>query len=220
MDRLQAKRPLYPLVSVVSPLVVLVVGLLTAKSPCFPAYIVAVVLLYCAFGLAKQAVMSLAVFIPVSLVFALFSFLFQRNFSAAGQMAGRVILLGVSALPMVTLPPINLTRCIAALGMPRIITLGMLIAIRFVPVVQGEVGRVREAMKTRGVRHSFYRTFAVPVMIRLINISDTMALSLETRAFSTGREPVSVYKPVVFAARDAFYSAAVFALIITWVVMA
>lgn len=218
MEQLQSSKPLHPLVSLASTIVVLAVGLFYAKHSLFFVYILGFILIYSAFGFGKTAVKALLVFIPVSAVFGLFSFLFQQDFNIALQMAGRVILFGVSALPMVTLPPINLTRALAGLGVPRILTLGMLISIRFVPVVAAEVRRVREAMRTRGVRGSFYRAFVIPVMIRLMNISDTMALSLETRAFSTGKEPVSVYEPVTFKLRDFLYCLVLVMAISSWVV--
>lgn len=217
MERLQVARPLYPLVSICSAAVILLAGLFGAKQPLFPVYILAVLLLYSLFGFAAAALKTVLIFIPVSTIFALFSLLFQQDLETAIQMAGRAILIGVSALPVITLPPINLTRCLAGLGFPRILTLGMLISIRFVPVVGGEVLRVREAMRTRGVRGSFYRAFVIPVMIRLLNISDTMALSLETRAFSTGDEPVSIYRPVEFTLRDACYCAAAVILLVLWI---
>jgi energy-coupling factor transport system permease protein len=219
MEALQSSRPLHPIVSLLSAVIILSAGIFNAKNPLFPAYILAVMVLYAAFGLGRALLKSLAFLIPAAALFALFSLLFSRSAHTAVQMAGRVALIGLSALPMITLPPINLTRCLAELGLPRALTLGMLIAIRFVPVVGAEVGRVREALRTRGVRDSFYRAFVIPVMIRLFTISDTMALSLETRAFSTGPEPVSVYNPVRFCLRDFLYSAAAAALVAGWAVI-
>ncbi len=218
MDRLQVKNPLYPLVCLFSAIALLVVGLMYAKHPLYPLFLLAVCLLYCAFGLWRVTIKCVLVFIPVSAVFALFSLLFQRSPMIAAQMAGRVMLIGVSAIPMVTLPPINLTRSMDKMGASRLLTLGMLIAIRFVPVVGDELRRVREAMRTRGVRGSFYRAFIIPVMIRLVNLSDTMALSLETRAFSTGDEEVSIYKSVQFRARDAIYCIAALGMLAGWMV--
>jgi len=218
MDRLQIRNPLYPLVCILSAIALLVVGLFYAKSDYFGLYILTICLLYCFFGLAAATMKCLLVFIPVGAVFALFSFLFQREAVTAFQMAGRVLLIGVSAVPMVTMPPICLTRCLTQLGCPKVITLGMLVAIRFVPLVGGEVRRVGQAMRTRGIRRSVHRAFVVPVMIRLLSISDTMALSLETRAFSMGKEPASVYEPVRFCLRDGVYCGMVAVILTGWMV--
>ncbi|MGI5900264.1 MAG: energy-coupling factor transporter transmembrane component T family protein [Christensenellales bacterium] len=218
MDRLQVKNPLYPLVCLLSAVSLLVVGLMYAKHPLYPLFLLAVCLLYCAFGLWRITLKGVLVFIPVSAVFAAFSLLFQRSPIIAAQMAGRVMLLGISAIPMITLPPINLTRSMDRMGAPRLLTLGMLIAIRFVPIIGDELRRVREAMRTRGVRGSFYRAFIIPAMIRLVNLSDIMALSLETRAFSTGDEAVSTYKIVRFRARDALYCLTALGMLTGWMV--
>lgn len=205
MDRLQVKNPLYPLVCLGCAIALLIGGLLCAKSPVFPFFVLAVCLLYTVFGLGIVTLKCFLVFVPVSLIFALFSFLFARNLTVASQMGCRVLLMGLSAVPLVTLPPINLTRCLTSLGCPRILTLGMLISIRFVPIIGDEVHRVCEAMRTRGVGFSFYRAFIIPVMMRIINISETMTLSLETRAFSVGNEPVSAVEEVRFSIRDIIY---------------
>jgi len=205
MDRIQVKNPLYPLVCLGSAIALLVGGLMCAKQTVFPFFVLMVCLLYALFGLGKVTAKCFMVFIPVSIVFALFSFLLQRDLVTAVQMACRVLLIGLSAVPMVTLPAVNLTRCLTQLGCPRIIALGMLIAIRFVPVIGDEVRRVCEAMRTRSVGMSVYRAFIVPVMMRVINISETMSLSLETRAFSIGDEPTSVSERVTFRLRDGLY---------------
>lgn len=218
MDSLQVTNPFYPLVCLGSAIALLVGGLFCAKEPLFPVFVLAVCLLYTLFGLGKVTLKCLFIFVPVSLVFALFSFLFQRNLTVAMQMACRVLMMGLSAIPMVTLPAINLTRCLTQLGCPRVLALGMLIAIRFVPIIGDEVRRVREAMRTRGVKTSLYRAFIIPVMMRIINISETMSLSLETRAFSLGDEPVSVTKHVRFQLRDGVYCICCAALLIGLVV--
>ena len=127
------------------------------------------------------------------------------------------MLMGLCAVPMVSLPPINLTRCMTQLKCPHILTLGMLVVVRFVPVLIGEVRRILEAMKTRGVRLTlnptcFYRAFLIPLIMRLANISEILALSLETRGFDIKDKDTVVYRPVRFTLRDAAFSVATVAL--------
>ena len=92
-----------------------------------------------------------------------------------------------------------MTRNLSTLKMPRGVTLGMLIATSFPPVLGAEIKRVREAMKTRGAGSVlnpkiFYRAFLVPFVMRLVNIADTLSLSVETRGFSLEKVPYTVYK--------------------------
>lgn len=226
MHSLRVKNPLYPLVCILSSLVIAVVGLIMVKGHMTPFLILFLCVADCCFGLYKTTFKCLLIFIPVSAIFGVFTYLFNWNLLEAVQMAERVLLLAVAAIPAVCMPPINLTRCLTKLRCPRMITLGMLIVIRFVPVLKAEVSRIREAMKTRGVNASlwnfscFYRALLIPLMMRLINISDTLSLSLETRGFELGKAPSTIYRDVRFRPRDAVYSALVAAMLIGTVVFA
>lgn len=226
MNSLRVKNPLYPLVCILSSLVVVIVGLVMVKGHVTPYLILALCVVDCLFGMYKTTFKCILIFIPVGALFGLFTYLFNWNLIEALQMAERIILMGVAAIPAACMPPINLTRCLTKLRCPRMFTLGMLIVIRFVPVLRAEVRRIREAMKTRGVNASlwniqcFYRALMIPLMMRLINISDTLSLSLETRGFEMGRAPVSIYRDVRFRVRDGIYSVIVIALLVGTVVLA
>lgn len=96
------------------------------------------------------------------------------------------------------------------------LTLGMMITLTFFPLLGGEVKQVREAMKTRGAGsffspQIFYRAFLIPLVIRLVNISDTLALSVETRGFTKDADACSVYKTVTLRATDIVFLLAVLA---------
>ena len=80
----------------------------------------------------------------------------------------------------------------------------------FVPVLKGEIKRVREAMKTRGAGSIlnpkiFYRAFLIPLVTRLVDISDTLALSIETRGFTLGKSKYTVYEREVINFMDVLY---------------
>ncbi len=226
IQSLQVKKPLYPLVCILSSLAIAIVGLIMVKGNMTPFLLLFLCVLDCCFGLYRATIKCLLIFIPVSAVFGLFTYLFNWNLLEAVQMAERVLLLAVAAIPAVCMPPINLIRCLTKLHCPRMITLGMLIVIRFIPVLRAEVSRIREAMKTRGVNASlwnfscFYRALLIPLMMRLINISDTLSMSLETRGFELGKAQSTIYREVRFRPRDAVYSALVAAMMIGTVVFA
>ena len=103
-----------------------------------------------------------------------------------------------------------MTRSLSQVHTPRSVTLGMLIAMSFVPMLREEIRRVREAMRTRGAGSLLspkvlYRALLVPFAARLVNISDTLALSVETRGFCTGKVPYTVYHPVKAGVRDVIF---------------
>lgn len=98
-------------------------------------------------------------------------------------------------------------------------TLGMLITTGFVPVLSGEIHQVRSAMRTRGVTSilnptAFYRAFLIPLLVRLVNISDTLALSVETRGFISDTGEYTVYHPIRIKPRDVCFAALFLAIFI------
>ena len=139
----------------------------------------------------------------------------NRNFNAFWQTVVRALLLGICAVPMITLPPADLTRCMNQLHCPRIITLGMLVTLRFIPILVTEIRRIWEAMRVRGANVKWYRpdclyrAFFIPLVMRIIGISDTLSLSLETRAFALDNSPATVYGKVELRARDIIFLVAV-----------
>lgn len=219
MERLQVKKPIYPIVSIAFSIVVLLGGLMIFKEPSF-AYLLGAICLVClVFGYGKVLLKCLMIFIPLSALIGLLTWPASGSYIAALQMAGRILLMGLCAVPMVSLPPINLTRCMTQLKCPHILTLGMLVVVRFVPMLIGEMRRILEAMKTRGVRLTlnptcFYRAFLIPLIMRLTNISEILALSLETRGFDIRNKNVVVYRPVYFTLRDAVFSGVTGALVV------
>jgi energy-coupling factor transporter transmembrane protein EcfT len=99
------------------------------------------------------------------------------------------------------------------------LTLGMLVAIRFVPILLGEMRRIREAMRTRGVRlllnpSCFYRAFLIPLIMRLVGISELLSLSIETRGFDLADKGAVVFRPVAFGARDVMFAVATVLLVV------
>ena len=154
MGMFQAKRSLYPLLCLASTVCFLIGGMLMAGRPRFPLFLAEVCVFYLLFGYWKPLFASVFMFIPVSLFFVLLSCLINRDFSVAFSMGTRVFMVGICAVPAFGMPQIRLIRNMNQIHCPRMLTLGMLIAVRFVPVVGSEVRQIREAMKTRGVRAS------------------------------------------------------------------
>ena len=207
-DRFYVRRPLYPIVSILAALLTLIGALALARSVWGTVFVAAVFVLLCLFGYAsicRKVLPILLLYVGgFSLIFYLAS---GGNGVFAWQMANRLAGVGVAVLPGLAMPPVHLTRCLTALGCPRLLTLGMLITTSFVPVLSGEVRQVRAAMRTRGITSiwnpaAFYRAFLIPLLVRLVNISDTLALSVETRGFVGNSGGYTVYHPVRLIGKD------------------
>lgn len=220
LESFEIKKPFYPLISFFVSIIVLIFGMLFSKNILAFGFALAIFLLYSIFGMFKNSVkMTLAMGI-CGLVIGGLSFLTNRSVDAFWQTALRMILLGLCAVPMVSTSPCDLTRCLAKLKCPRVITLGMLVTLRFIPILASEIKQIWEAMRVRGANVSWYRpstiyrAFIIPLVMRIIGISDTLSLSLETRAFTLDDSVSSVYKVIKIKARDFIFLFCIIALCI------
>ena len=174
-------------------------------------YLLGVLVWLCIFGCFKGVLKMLPAFIVFGGAFAGIAYASAGgDLAAALSMLNRfgALFLGV-ALSM-SVAAVRMTRSLSQIHTPRAITLGMLISMSFVPMLKGEIGRVREAMKTRGAGSVLnpkilYRAFLVPFVMRLVNISDTLALSVETRGFTLGGSLYTIYKKEYPALSDALF---------------
>lgn len=179
MERFWVKNPLYPVVSIAVMLTTFVGALLMARSVCGAVFLAAVYLLFAVFGYGKNCLRLLPFLAGYLLLFsAVFYVCSGGNLTFTGQMVIRLAGVVIAAIPGLSLPPVALVRSLTALHCPRLLTLGMLISMSFVPVLSAEIRQVRNAMKTRGVISVFnptvfYRAFFIPLIVRLVNISDT-----------------------------------------------
>lgn len=219
-DRFYVSEPLYPLLSVLTSLLTFIGALVTAETVYGIVFLVGVYLLLCAFGYLKSCVKILPFFaVYLSLLSAIFYFASSGDAKFTLQMAVRLGGVVIAVIPGLSLPPVSLMRNLTQLNCHRYITLGMLITLSFIPVLTAEINQVRGAMKTRGAANIlkpqiFYRAFLIPLTVRLVNISDTLALSVETRAFISEKADYTVYKPVSLKTRDVIFSVIFFALFI------
>lgn len=224
-EAFEVKRPFYPLVSFTASIIILVFGMLFSKHITAFAFAGAVFVLFCVFGFFKSTwKMTLAMGV-CGLVIGGLSFLTNRSLEAFWQTVLRMILLGLCAVPMVSTSPCDLTRCLAKMKCPRVITLGMLVTLKFIPVLASEIKQIWEAMKVRGANMNWYRpsciyrAFIIPLVMRIIGISDTLSLSLETRAFTLDDSQSSVYREIKAKPRDFVFFACVIALCVAGGVM-
>lgn len=211
MRFLSFRYKIYPLFVFLASLFLIVFGLCMARNVKCSYFLAGCFVWFILFGCKKACIRVLPVFVVVSGVFACIAyFAHGRNPNAAISMTNRFGSVLLAAALGMSVEPVDITRNLSTLKVPRSITLGILIATSFPPVLNAEVKRVREAMKTRGAGSIlspkiFYRAFLVPFVIRLVNISDTLSLSVETRGFSLEKTPYTVYKKEVVRLTDILF---------------
>ncbi len=210
MTFFKPKYRLFPLVNVIAAIAVIVFGLVMAKTLECSYFLLGFMVWICLFGCWKSTLRMLPALILVGGLFALISYLSSGEWMNAVSMANRfgAIFLGMAVASSHSTT--STVRCLSQIHTPRSITLGTLITTSFMPLLKVEIKRVREAMKTRGAGSVlnpkiFYRAFLVPFVMRLVNISDTLSLSVETRGFSLGKVKYSVYHPEVFGLTDVIF---------------
>jgi energy-coupling factor transport system permease protein len=201
-------RPLHPLTSLVLSLLTLALGLMLGRPTNTYVFIASLLLLYLLAGYGRTLWRVFRVLVPIGAVVAGLAYLAGDTVVGSLLTLGRIALVGLSSVLLLSVHPTQLSRALTQAGCPRIVALALLITIRFVPVLHTEMQRIREAMIVRGVRFHWtnlrhvHRALLLPLIVRLINISDLMALSVETRAFSLG-DRGTVYKPVCWQLKDA-----------------
>ena len=211
MGTLKVKNPVYPLLSVISAVLILVVGLVTAKTLASTCFAAGVWLLFLALGYWKSCLAVLPFALVMSGIFCGVTYALSRDSVTTFAAANRILAISVAIIPGLALEPMLLVRNLSGIRAPRMLTLGMMIALGFFPLLRKETKRIREAMKTRGAGNPldpriFHRAFLVPLVVRLVNISDTLALSVETRGFSADDKNYTVYRDVKFGIKDAVFA--------------
>ena len=204
-------KKLYPIVAILAGLFIIVFGLIMARNllPC-SVFLGAAFLWLFLFGCQRSCLHVLPLFIVVAGIFFGGYYAATGTVNSGWAMANRLGAVFLAVVPGMATSPVRMTRSLSQVHIPRSITLGMLIAMSFVPMLKGEIKRVREAMKTRGAGGAlnpkiFYRAFLVPLVMRLVNISDTLALSVETRGFALGKVRYTIYKKESLALSDVVF---------------
>ncbi len=206
-EKLLVKRPVYPLIGLLSSLLIIIFGVALAKRGSCIWFLGAMWLLFLAFGYYRACLAVIPVAAVLCAVLAGITFAISKDVSSAMAAVNRILAVCIAVIPGLALPPIILVRNFYTLRLPRMLTLGVMITLNFFPLLGAEVKQVREAMKTRGAGsffspQIFYRAFLIPLIMRLVNISDTLALSVQTRGFTTDAAACSVYRPVTLRLAD------------------
>ncbi len=192
------KDRIYPLFALISGTLLFLVGLFFVKTTWFHLYLLSIFLLLIAFGYLTALLKVMCLIVPVSIFVTLLAML-GTNYDNAIQNGLRAFLLGLCSVITLSIEPVDLVRNLNQFKVPRVLTLGLLITLRFISVMAEEMKRIRIAMQTRGVNSNLlnpkvlYRAFLIPLIMRVISISDILAVSLDTRCFNMDGEN-SIYK--------------------------
>lgn len=190
---------LYPLIAIVGGLTIVIFSLVYANDVRCSYFLIAAYLIMFLFINYKTCLKSLIYLTIIGGLFFLIAYLVSNRLDQGLSMINRVAAFTVGMIPGVSLGTDRLARNMSQIRAPRSLTIGMLIVFSFMPTLLNESRRVKEGMKARG---SFtvlnpkilYRAFLIPFITRIVDISDTLSLSIETRGFDLHNKNYSLYK--------------------------
>ncbi|MDE5990251.1 MAG: energy-coupling factor transporter transmembrane protein EcfT [Clostridia bacterium] len=210
MSFFRIKKNVYPLFAIVASIAIIVYALVMAKRASCSYFLIGAYFWIMIFGCFRSCLRMLPIYIIVGGLFSALFYLATGVASSALTMANRFGGIFLAVAIGMSVESVTMTRNLSQLRCPRSVTLGMLIATSFTTVLRTEINRVRESMKTRGAGSIlnpkiFYRAFLIPFVTRLVKISDTLALSVETRGFALGKVEYTVYKKENIAFSDILF---------------
>ncbi len=197
------KSKIYPIFAIILNIYIVVIGLLLAKRIEAFYFLGGCYIIFIIIGCYKAALKVLPISVILFGIFFGINYAVTQNLESSLALGERILSFTIAVIPTLSIRPIDLVRNMNSLKVPRIITLGMLIALNFIPLLMLEMKQIREAMKIRGAGFLFnpkvfYRAHLVPLITRIVEISDTLSLSIETRGFSTSSKDYSIYhKPKI-----------------------
>jgi energy-coupling factor transport system permease protein len=140
--------------------------------------------------------------------------IYQISLYAGSAIALRIYALLILALPFsLTTEPSNFIRSIIQnLNLPYKFSYGVMVAFRFLPMMETEFNVVRSAHKVMGiadesgVRSYFEKTkrYSVPLLVNAIRIGERTALSMDGRAFGAFEER-TFFREIEFKKIDWIY---------------
>ncbi len=200
MKFLSFKKEIYPLLALILSIFVFIYGLVMSTDVLVCSVFLGITaFIYLIFGFYKQVLIILPGLIIVGGLFFLGYYLANYTITSSWAMVNRIGSLFVAIIPGLSVSATRMSRNLSTLRCPRSITLGMLITMSFIPLLKDETHKIKRAMKTKGATNIFnprifYRAFFYPFIMRIINISDGLSLSIETRGFSLSSKNYSIYK--------------------------
>ena len=216
--KFQKKNGLYPIIALLSTVLIFFSGLLLVDSTIVYFYLLLLISIFILFGYGKIIFLVLIMFMPIASLSAGMALSFGSKEQAL-QTGLRMLILGMSATPTCVMQPIDLVRNMNQVGLPKWLSLGTLISIKFTTLIRQEMKQIQMAMKVRGMSATWYhpqvwyRGLIIPFIIRLMSISDLLTVSLETRAYSIKEKNTTVYKIVSVKAMDIIYSICICSII-------
>lgn len=205
------RKSIYPLFLIIASVVILITGLLLAKLEIGKYYIIGILFFLIIFGYMEKIVfISLYVFLT-NIVFLGLIYLITRETKELLPAFIRINTTFLAVIPGMGVSTKELANSLHKLKINKKIILGLIITYNFIPKMREEMKIIKESIKTRNLKLKFYnpkiyyRAYFIPLLIRIIKISDTLSLSIETRNFDFDSKKVTIYNDTFIKLRDILF---------------
>ncbi|MFI3325854.1 MAG: energy-coupling factor transporter transmembrane component T [Clostridia bacterium] len=207
MDRFNSKNPIYPVLSLLVAVLTLTVGLIFVEKSNILYFYIGIYILHFIFGNHKACLAVVPFAVLLGSFFGFVTYIVAHDISSTTHAVYRSFAVCLAIISGLSTPVTDFVKNLRQLKMPKAITLGFMITLNFIPLFKKEMKQIHDAMKTRGAvsvlnPKVLYRAFLIPLIIRIVNISETLSLSVETRGFTLDKSETTVYNPIKFKLRD------------------
>lgn len=207
MDRCNSKNPIYPVLNLLVAVLTLTVGLIFVENSNILYFYIGIYILHFVFGNYKACLAIIPFAALLGSFFGFVTYIVAHDISSTAHAVYRSFAVCLAIIPGLSTPVTDFVKNLRQLKLSKAVTLGFMVTLNFIPLFRKEMKQIHGAMKTRGVvsvlnPKVLYRAFLIPLIIRIVNISETLSLSVETRGFTLDKSKTTVYKPIKFKARD------------------
>lgn len=219
MEMLKTKNYIYPMLGFCVAILTLVIGLIFVENESIMYFYIGLFLLHILFGNACACIAIIPFLVIMASFFGGATYIVAHDMESTRDAVFRSFAVCFAMIPGLSIPTTAFVKNLRQMKIPKGMTLGLMITLNFIPLFQKEMKQIRDAMKTRGAVSIFnprviYRAFLIPLIIRIVNISETLSLSVETRGFTLEPSDTTVYQPIPFRRRDVLFLISFIVLVI------
>lgn len=212
---------LYPFFSILISIGIIATGIVFCKNYYTWVFLGAYLILCLCFTYFKPVLKAFIGLIFLELVFTGITYLITKDTFETSKASLRTASACIGFITLLGLSYTKLGKNLDTIKAPRFLSLTILIFFSFLPILSNETKEIKKGMKARGGRNYgviyFFKTMIVPFIIRISNMSDTLALSVELRGFQINKKIKEVYDPIYPKWQDYIYLIVSLALIGTMI---
>ncbi len=203
-------RLLHPIIKLTTTLTIFIYALATPSPVALVLYLLILWVFLLSVGLGSQIRGPLPYVSGVALLVFVLGWMFGGMFETALAAALRFFYLFFSFILFVgSTSPNEFIRAVNQLRLPWKLQVGLLITMRFIPVLKEDMTKIMQSFSLRVSKDKrsirlMYRALLVPFLFRMMNLSDQVSMNLQMRGFGPTQHHIR-YRDVSFSIYDLIF---------------